>query len=78
MKTAISLPDALFEAAERLAERLGLSRSELYAKALAALLSRHSEKETTEKLNALFDKEESKLDPALTAMQLSSLPKEDW
>ena len=35
MKTAISLPDELFAAAEKLAERLGVSRSQLYATALA-------------------------------------------
>ena len=34
MKTAISLPDELFEEAESLASRLGMSRSGLYAAAL--------------------------------------------
>lgn len=34
MKTAISLPDSVFEEAEALAQQLGLSRSELYTKAL--------------------------------------------
>ncbi|MFV9507021.1 MAG: hypothetical protein AB4911_20925 [Oscillochloridaceae bacterium umkhey_bin13] len=34
MKTAISIPDPLFEAAEQYAQDKGLSRSELYAKAI--------------------------------------------
>jgi predicted DNA-binding protein len=34
MKTAISLPDEVFESAEQLAKRLGKSRSELYALAI--------------------------------------------
>lgn len=34
MKTAISVPEDLFEAAEALAERLGMSRSELFSTAL--------------------------------------------
>ena len=34
MKTAISIPDEVFRSAERLAQRLGVSRSELYAKAV--------------------------------------------
>jgi metal-responsive CopG/Arc/MetJ family transcriptional regulator len=42
MKTAISLPDSVFEEAEALAQQLGLSRSELYTKALQAYLIRYN------------------------------------
>jgi metal-responsive CopG/Arc/MetJ family transcriptional regulator len=42
MKTAISLPDSVFEEAEALAQQLGLSRSELYTKALQAYLNRYN------------------------------------
>ena len=41
MKTAISLPDALFRAGDALAKRMKLSRSELYARALAEFLAKH-------------------------------------
>jgi len=41
MKTAISIPDRVFRSAEQLAARLGVSRSELYSKALAALVNEH-------------------------------------
>lgn len=80
MKTAISIPDPLFEAAERLARRRGTSRSQLYAEALAAYLERHQEDDVTERLNAIYgaDPELSKLDPVLEQMQYRSLPKEDW
>ena len=37
MKTAISLPDPLFKSADALARRLGVSRSELFANAMADL-----------------------------------------
>jgi hypothetical protein len=37
MKTAISLPDLVFEEAEALANQLGLSRSELYTKSIAGV-----------------------------------------
>lgn len=40
MKTAVSVPDQLFARADRLAKRLGFSRSELYSKALAEYLAR--------------------------------------
>ncbi|WP_293064467.1 MULTISPECIES: CopG family transcriptional regulator [unclassified Moorena] len=42
MKTAISLPDSVFEEAEALAQQMGLSRSELYLKALKAYLKRYN------------------------------------
>lgn len=38
MKTAISVPDALYHRAERAAQRLGCTRSSLYAEALEAYL----------------------------------------
>ena len=40
MKTAISLPDTLFERAEQVAERLNLTRSHLSARALQEYLDR--------------------------------------
>jgi metal-responsive CopG/Arc/MetJ family transcriptional regulator len=43
MKTAVSIPDPLFEAADNLAGRLGISRSELYARALARELASESD-----------------------------------
>jgi metal-responsive CopG/Arc/MetJ family transcriptional regulator len=78
MKTAISLPDTVFEAAESLAQQLGLSRSELYTKALQAYLQKHNPSEMVEKLNQVYATQPSELDPALAQMQLLSLPHEDW
>ncbi len=51
MKTAISIPDPIFNEAERLARRLGKSRSELYRDALAEYVTHHSPAEITEKLD---------------------------
>lgn len=51
MKTAISLPDALFQAAELHAKRTRKSRSQLYAEALADYLARHTPDEVTEAMN---------------------------
>jgi metal-responsive CopG/Arc/MetJ family transcriptional regulator len=56
MKTAISVPDEIFQAAERLARRSKTSRSELYSRALDEYLARHSPDEVTEAMNrALAD-----------------------
>lgn len=51
MKTAVSIPDDVFEEAERLASRLQMSRSKLYARALAEFVARHDD----ERVTALMD-----------------------
>lgn len=78
MKTAISLPDSVFEEAEGLAQHLGLSRSELYTKALKAYLKKYNRNQILHKLNQVYSQESSELDPGLAKMQFMSLPREDW
>ncbi len=78
MKTAISIPDSIFQAAEGLAHRLGISRSELYAKAVAEYMKSHKNQNVTKKLNEIYEDESSELDEALQAMQFNSIPKEEW
>jgi metal-responsive CopG/Arc/MetJ family transcriptional regulator len=78
MKTAISLPDEIFEEAEAFARRLGISRSQLYATAIAGYVSEHRKARVTEKLNDVYRASPSALDPVLSAMQLSSLEKDEW
>jgi metal-responsive CopG/Arc/MetJ family transcriptional regulator len=78
MKTAISLPDSVFEQAEALAQQLGVSRSELYTKALQAYLKRHNRDQILLKLNQVYGAESSERDPMMARMQFMSLPHEDW
>lgn len=78
MKTAVSIPDVLFDAADEVAERLGMSRSQLYAKALAEYVSTRRDDEVTAALNRVYAEQPSELDPVLAAMQFMSLPSEDW
>lgn len=78
MKTAISLPDSVFEQAEALAQQLGVSRSELYSKALQAYLKRYNRDRILLKLNQVYATESSELDPVMAKMQFMSLPHEDW
>ena len=80
MKTAISIPDALFEAAEKLAARLGVSRSELYRNALAEFVSRNNDRDVTEKLDEIYGTDETLdlLDEELSEMQERSLSKAGW
>jgi len=79
MKAAISVFDDLLRAAERAAKRLGLSRSELYQRAVAAFLEGQSDTLVTNVLNEIYQPEEpAAFDPVLERMQRPSLPWEDW
>jgi metal-responsive CopG/Arc/MetJ family transcriptional regulator len=78
MKVAISLPDAVFRAAERLARRLKKSRSELYADAIAAYVGANGAKALTEKLNAVYGSQASGLETAVKHAQLDRLSREAW
>lgn len=78
MKTAVSLPDRIFEAAEETARRLGVSRSQLYAEAVEAYVRTHREQGVTETLDRVYAAESSELDAAVAALQAASLPDDDW
>jgi metal-responsive CopG/Arc/MetJ family transcriptional regulator len=78
MKTAISLPDQLFERAERMATLAGVSRSQLYAQAISDYLDKHEPDSITQAFNAVYETEPSELDPVLMRMQLLSLPQGEW
>ncbi len=54
MKTAISIPDDVFEQAEATAKRLKMSRSELYSRAVQAFLDAHSPDQVTDGWNAVI------------------------
>jgi len=78
MKTAVSVPDAVFREAEQLAKRLGKSRSDLYATALAAFLEAHRRDDITARLNQVYVRESPPVDPVLAEMQAASIEHEDW
>lgn len=75
MKVAVSIPDAVFARAEALAGRLGVSRSQLYARAVAGLVAEHERDEITRQLNAIYAGVSSRLDPGLAALQRATLRK---
>lgn len=78
MKVAISLPDPVFSAAEKLAHRLRVSRSQLYAKAIEEYLSKRQDSLVTEQLNALYASSQEPVDPALSAAQFGVIGHEAW
>ncbi|HET7604425.1 MAG TPA: hypothetical protein VFK36_15485 [Gemmatimonadales bacterium] len=78
MKTAISLPDDLFASAEALAQRLGLSRSRLFAMAVAEFVAKHQTRKVTERLDAVYSAEPGTLEPELRQAQRHRLPRGTW
>ena len=80
MKTAISIPDPIFESAEKLAKRLGVSRSQLYSDAVDALVEKYRYSGVTEQLDAVYetDPEASRLDQVIEGIQFQSVDREEW
>jgi metal-responsive CopG/Arc/MetJ family transcriptional regulator len=80
VKTAISIPDSLFNAAEILSKRLGISRSEFYQRAVSSYIEKHRAEGVTESLDALYETEgvSNALDPVIENLQGASIAKEDW
>lgn len=79
MNTDISIPDDVFERAERRAADLGMSRDEFYTAALTNLIGEDSDDRITERLNEVYAEENSsELDPVHAQMQATSLDKGGW
>jgi metal-responsive CopG/Arc/MetJ family transcriptional regulator len=78
MKTAISLPDQLFQSADALAKRLGVSRSELYATAVAEYLAKHQDAKVTERLDQVYARQVSRIERPLRRAQGRSLRASEW
>ena len=78
MKTAISIPDPLFHAAERAAKRQKVSRSRFYARAVETYLKTQQAKGVKEALDAIYATEDSSLDPDIARMQSLSIGREEW
>jgi len=78
MKTAISIPDKVFDSADRLAKKMKLSRSELYAKAIEEFVAEHARMGVREKLDQVYATETSSMDPSLARAQAAAVGREDW
>ena len=78
MKTAISIPDRLFDAAEQYAKAHGFSRSNLYAKAISHFLEQQPQNHITDQLNKVYGNGTSSLDPKIRDLQFKSVEKEEW
>ena len=78
MKTAISLPNELFERAEATAKSMRLSRSELYARAISDYLKTHEEAEIPRKLNEFYIVTPAKIDEGFRRVAMKRLRESEW
>jgi metal-responsive CopG/Arc/MetJ family transcriptional regulator len=78
MKTAISLPDEVFERAELAAKRLKVSRSELYSRALSEYLARHTDSEVTAAINAAISEAGQPDDRVISANGTRRVLESEW
>ncbi len=76
MKTAISLPDALFKEADAEAKRRGVSRSQLYGQALDEYLAKRRKANITAQLNAVYAKHDSRLPKGAYELQRRAVSKD--
>ena len=78
MKTAVSIPDDVFEDAERLASRLHTSRSQLYARALAEFVARHDDDEVTSRMDQAVREAGGEAGGFVQAAAQHSLKRVEW
>ena len=78
MKTAISVPDDVFESAERLARRERRSRSEIYSTAVREYVARHAPEDITDALDRVVADVGSSPDPFVVRVGTKILERSDW
>jgi metal-responsive CopG/Arc/MetJ family transcriptional regulator len=77
MKTAVSIPDSLYNEAERLAKGLRLSRSRLYARALERFIRESATRHVTAALDEVYGKGQE-ADAFVDSAARRALEDEDW
>lgn len=78
MKTAVSIPDHVFEKVERLARRSRRSRSEVFSAALQEYVARHAPDEVTEAMDRVCAEVANQVDPFVSAATGRVLENAEW
>jgi len=78
VKTAVSIPDDLYDRAERLARRLKMTRSGLFSAALSEYIARHTEDDVTDAMNAALLKIGDQSDPFVREASVGVLKGTEW
>jgi len=78
MKTAVSIPEDVFERAERLARRSKKSRSRLFSDALREYVARHAPDDVTEAMNRVCGEIGPSKDLFVSAAARRVLERSEW
>jgi len=78
MKTAVSVPQDVYEEAEKLAGKMKISRSELYSRAVREFVCRHAPDRVTEALDRLVDELDEPIDEFVSEAGRRSLERSEW
>lgn len=78
MKTAVSVPNEVYQQAEELARRTGRTRSEIYSTALRDYLAHHQPVPLTAAMDQALDEIEPQPDPFLDAVARATLAEAEW
>jgi predicted DNA-binding ribbon-helix-helix protein len=78
MRTAVSIPDDVFQQAKQLARRTETSCSALYARALAEYVARHSPDQITDAMNRVCDDLGVGVDPFTAGAARRILERSKW
>jgi metal-responsive CopG/Arc/MetJ family transcriptional regulator len=78
MKTAVSIPDDVFEAAERLARFTNRSRSRLSSDALKEYLARHTPDQVTQAMNSALVQIGEEQDSFVASASRAILERNEW
>ena len=78
MKTAVSIPDDIFEGVERLARQTRRSRSRLFSDALREYLARHAADQVTEAMDSVCAELGETKDSFVSAATRRILERSEW
>jgi metal-responsive CopG/Arc/MetJ family transcriptional regulator len=78
MKTSVSIPDNVFEGAERLSRRTGKSRSQLFSDALREYVARHAPEDVTDTMNRVCAEIGDTRDPFLSLAARRVIERSEW
>ena len=78
MKTAISVPNDVFELSERLAKKLKVSRNKIFAMGVKKLGEEYDEEEIIASINRVCETVDTSVDLVLFKLTMLSLPKDEW
>jgi predicted transcriptional regulator len=78
MKTAVSLPDDIYEEMERLARERNVPRDELYAEALREYVARRGARALTDAIDRALEGAGADADPGLSAAARRTLERSEW